>query len=194
MLQSINEDLLVYLNSFTNSEIIKDLIYIFADLPIFFLPIFLIVAWIYYSYNLADNSKKNLLIIFYATILSVSISMLIQQFIYMDRPEVHLANIWNLILEHIPDASFPSDHASVSVAFLVSILLFGYKKIFWIYLPFVVIMLLSRVSAWVHWPFDILAWIIVWIISSMILFKLRYNKLLEEINNFLIKLASYIKL
>jgi undecaprenyl-diphosphatase len=65
------------------------------------------------------------------------------------------------LLDHIPDASFPSDHASVSVAFLTALYLTGYKKVFWAFMPWVILMNLCRVIAGVHWPFDILAGTIV---------------------------------
>jgi len=36
----------------------------------------------------------------------------------VDRPEEHLKAGGKLLLDHLPDASFPSDHATVSIAFL----------------------------------------------------------------------------
>ncbi|MDQ7023403.1 MAG: hypothetical protein Q9M97_07925 [Candidatus Gracilibacteria bacterium] len=56
---------------------------------------------------------------------------LIQQFIIVERPEQHLGAGAKLLLDHLPDASFPSDHATVSIAFLTGLLLSGYKKYFW---------------------------------------------------------------
>jgi hypothetical protein len=68
---SINVSVLNYLNSFANNEIIKQIIYIFADAPIFFLPVFLITYWIYYTYKkeISESDKfekkSNLLFITY---------------------------------------------------------------------------------------------------------------------------------
>ena len=50
-------------------------------------------------------------------------------------------------MSHVPDASFPSDHATVSIAFLTSLFLANYKRIGLIFLPFVIIMNLSRIIA-----------------------------------------------
>ena len=103
--------------------------------------------------------------------------------------------MWQLLLNHVPDASFPSDHATVSVAFLTSLFLFWYKNIWFIYLPFVIIMIISRVILWVHWPFDIIAWSLVWIFSSFIIFKyISQIKFIKNLNKFIIKIMWYIKL
>jgi undecaprenyl-diphosphatase len=100
-----------------------------------------------------------------------------------------------LLLNHIPDASFPSDHATVSIAFLTSLFLSWFKNVWYFFTPFVILMLLSRVILWVHWPFDILAWISVWIFSSFITFKYLVKiKFINKINQFIIKTMWYIKL
>jgi membrane-associated phospholipid phosphatase len=48
-------------------------------------------------------------------------------------------------MSHIPDASFPSDHTAVSIAFVTALFLSGYKKIAIIFLPFALIMNVSRI-------------------------------------------------
>jgi hypothetical protein len=50
--------------------------------------------WIYYSFyrvetNIVDK-KQNLIFIFYGIVLSLFISLLIQHFVQVDRPEQHL--------------------------------------------------------------------------------------------------------
>ena len=207
MLGNINKDLLISLNSLTEYESIQTIVYCFSDIPIFFIPIFLIISWLYYSYNkktifiseihLTKNllEKENLLYILYSVVIWIFVSLLIQQVIVVDRPEEALKWIWSLILNHIPDASFPSDHATVSVAFLSGLFFAGYKKTWLYFTPFVIIMLLSRVILWVHWPFDILAWAFVWYISSYITFKylIKFN-FINKINQFIIKIMTIIKL
>ena len=193
-IQTINQNLLFYFNSFAINPVVKAMVIIFADLPIFFLPIFLVWYWIYYTKTRESNKKGNLLFIFYSTVIAIVINMIIQKFIYIQRP---LAFLWakaHFILNHIPDASFPSDHASVWFAFLVSLYLFGYKKIYYYFLPIVLVMLLSRVIAWVHWPFDIVAWIIVWIVSAYIVYMMKNLGFIKKLNSYIIKIAQSIKL
>jgi membrane-associated phospholipid phosphatase len=72
--------------------------------------------------------------------------------------------------------------------------LFGYKKSAFTILPFFIIMLLSRIIAWVHWPLDIIVWSIVWIFSSFIIFKNTDFYIFKNINKVFLKIASFIKL
>jgi len=199
MINEINKNTLVYLNSLSEHVFFENMVYIFVDSPIFFLPVFLLWAWIYTTYKkqkkYEEALKSNLLFIFYGTTIALLISLWIQQVILIERPETVLVWTGKLLLKHIPDASFPSDHATVSVAFLTWLFLAHYKKIGYIFLPFVVLMNISRVIAWVHWPFDIVAWTLIWILWSFIAFKiLSKSKLVKILNQFIIRTLSYIKL
>ncbi len=191
---NINKELLIYINSLWENKIIEKIVLIFADSPIFFLPIFLIVYWIYYWIKNIDK-QKNLLFIFYSCVIWILIALIIQNLIHVERPETIIWWTWKLLLKHIPDASFPSDHATVSVAFLTWLFLAKYKKTFWTFLAFVIIMNISRIIAWVHWPFDILIWSIIWLISALISFKvLTKIKIIKTLNKQIIKLSKIFKL
>lgn len=192
--QEINIPLLWYLNSFTENKIIWDIVFFMSDAPIFIIPIFLVWFWFYFNFKKEKKSKNKLLFVFYSTILAILISLFIQQFVDLDRPEESLKASWKMILDHIPDASFPSDHASVWLAFLVSLFLFGFIKIAFIILPFFVVMLLSRIAGWVHWPFDIMVWSLVWIFSAFLVYKSQNIIIFKKINDCILKLTSYFKL
>lgn len=195
-MKELNKELLLYLNSLLDNPIIEKIALLFADFPIFFLPIFLVIMWIYYTYKDKNIYKKiNLLFIFYSCVIAVILNIVIKCFTNVERPETVIEWVWKLLLDHIPNASFPSDHSAVWIAFVVWLFFAWYKKTSTIFLIPVIIMLISRVILWVHWPTDILAWIIVWIISAFISFKiLKNNKIIKKLNNLLLKIASYIKL
>ena len=195
MIQNINKEILIYLNSLTEIYSTEILVWLFSDLPIFFLPTFLISMWFYYIYKKNKENKNNLILIFFSVIIALAINLIIQQFILLERPEEAIKWIWKLLLNHIPDASFPSDHASVSFSFLFSLFFYWYKKTWFYFLPFVILMNLSRIIAWVHWPFDIVAWAIIWYFSSYITFNfLTTQKLVKKVNAFIIKTLAFIKL
>ena len=193
---NIFSEINIYISACLNDLVItnnlESSVWFFADAPIFFLPIFLIISWIFYTYKISDNWKKSdLLNIFFSIIIAIIVSLLIQQVVDISRPE----SIIKPILEHIPDASFPSDHATVSFAFLAWLFLSWYKKVGYIFSVFVIIMNFSRVAWWVHWLFDIIAWAIIWILSSIFVFKyLKNTNTIININKFIIKLMNYIKL
>ena len=183
----------------------------FADSPIFFLPFFFVFYWIYYekfyktdkkfsqkiknffskNEKISIKEKKNwLLLMVYSIIFWVLINLTIQLFFFFDRPELLITPI----LQHIPDASFPSDHSTVSFAFLFWLFFAGYKKIFWTFLPFVILMNTARIAGWVHWFFDILAWIIIWFFVVLTIFKNKNSKIIAKLNDFFINLAKFFKL
>jgi undecaprenyl-diphosphatase len=195
IIQNLNTEWLQYFNSFSKNPIIENIVWVFADAPIFFIPIFLIVVWITLSYKKQQKKKEDLLFILYSCILGIVIALLIQHFVHFDRPENYIIHTWKLLLKHIPDASFPSDHTIVGFAFLTSLYLANYKKVFYIFLPFVFIMVLSRIIAWVHWPFDIIVWILIWIFSSFITFKfIKKLEIIKKLNTMIMKIASFVKL
>lgn len=199
MFQEINTAVLIKLNSLWKYDFFQYTVSIFADGPIFFIPIFLSGAWIYYTYKNPNKNKEinkiNLLLIFYSSILSIIIALIIQQIITVERPETIVEQAWTLLLKHIPDASFPSDHATMSVAFITSLFLTWHKNIGYFFLPFVTLMNLSRIIAWIHWPSDIIWGIIVWVFAAIVVCKWwRKNKYLKICNQFIIHTLAYIKL
>jgi len=195
-MQEINETLLIYLNSLLENKFIEKIALIFADSPIFFLPIFLVFMWFYYTYKQKNIDKKNdLIFIFYSCAIALIINYLIKTFVDIERPETVLEWVGKLLLDHIPDASFPSDHAWIWIAFLTSLFLAWYKKVWYLFLIPAILMIISRVIVWVHWPLDIVVWSIVWIVSAFTSFKLlkRY-KYVNDFNNLVLKLLKFIKM
>ncbi len=165
-MQELNILMFQFLNNLSAFSFIAKITPLLADYPILFLPLFLVSLWIYHSFYKKNSEKKlGLMYIFYACVLALTFSLIIQQFIHLERPETAITSAGKLLMKHIPDASFPSDHASVSVAFLTALFLTGYRKVFFAFLPWVILMLVSRVIVGVHWPFDIVAGIIIGILS-----------------------------
>lgn len=192
--QNINIPGLEFMSSLTENPVLAAIIFYMADLPIFIIPLFLAGSWIFYAVKKQNSPKEILLFIFYSMVLSILISTFIQQFVDLDRPEESIKNAGRLILEHIPDASFPSDHASVGISFITSLFLFWYVRFALTLTPFFILMLLSRISGGLHWPLDILVGSIVGILSAFSIYKWRNLNILKKTNTFLIQIASFLKL
>lgn len=195
-MQEINEQIFIFLHNFSQDRIWEVFFWILADFPIFFLPIFLSGLWLYYTY--IEKSKKNkmrLLHIFYACLLGIIGSYIIKMFVDIERPEEYLQQTGDLLLSKIPEKSFPSDHATVSFAFLTALFFTHYKKVWYIFLPLVIIMNISRIIIGVHWPLDILAGTILWITSGTVFFRyFSQLKFVKMLDSFIIKTLGYIKL
>ena len=187
----VNNNVAIFLNSFVLENNLEKVIWFFSDTPIFFLPIFLLWFWFYFTFKNYNKSKKqDLLFIFYSVILAMIFNAIIKIFVTIDRPE----SIIKPILTHIPDKSFPSDHATVSFAFLFALFAAWYKKTFWLFLPFVLIMNLSRIAGWIHWFWDVIVGMILGLISVIIIFKNKRNIIFERLNYFILKIMKYMKL
>jgi len=191
LIWDINNSVAVYLNDFIINNHLEKIIWLFSDAPIFFLPVFLLWAWLYWTFKEKNNDKKeNILFIFYSVVVWLILNTFIKIFIFEHRPE------WIIkpILTHVPDNSFPSDHATVSFSFLFALYAAWYKKTFWIFMPFVVLMNFSRIAGWIHWFFDIIVWLILGVIAVFIVFKNTENKYILKLNQFILKIMSFIKL
>jgi len=191
LIWNINNNISIYLNNFVVNNHLEKIIWIFSDAPIFFLPIFLLTVWFYYTFKEKNiKEKENILFIFYSVVLAILLNSFIKIFIQEKRPDTLITPI----LQHVPDNSFPSDHATVSFSFLFALYSAGYKKTFWLFLPFVIIMNFSRIAWWLHWFFDIFVWMILGLIAVCIVFTNTKTKFFTKINEFILKLTSYIKL
>lgn len=192
----LNTQLFYYLHSFSQNTAGGKIFWIFADFPIFFLPLFLSGMWLYYTFTKSPVTNKIMLLhIFYACVFAIIGSYIIKSFIDIDRPEQYLKNTSELLLSKIPAKSFPSDHASVSFAFLTALFFTNYKKVWYVFLPLVIVMNISRIIVWVHWPLDILAGSILGIISSLLFFTyISQLKFVKTLDSFIIKILHFIKL
>lgn len=170
-----------------------------ADFIVFLLPVFLVVLYVFWIYNKKNNYKMYALRIFSSATIAAVINILFQVFLNKSRPETALEGAQRLILKHLPTMSFPSDHAAVSMAFAVWILIWIWmlknqkqaKIITYIWIFFIIAsiaMSVARVMVGIHWPTDILAWWIVGIIAAYC----AYYVLPEKILQFLIKIEENI--
>ncbi len=151
--------------------------------------------WLYYVIKNNNQQKKGLLLLFYSTLLALFINVIIQNIVDFDRPESVLQGVGYLILNHIPDASFPSDHTAVSIAFATALFLTGYRKIAYIFFPIACFMNISRIISGVHWPLDVIVETIVGVLSGYVIcVVLEKNKYLKNISEFLLKIAKIFKL
>ena len=175
-------------------EMISSLAPIFADIFVILYPIFLVSIYIYAMIAKKPLLKQGSLYIFFATLIAVLINIWVQLFFYKERPIVALNQIEveeTLLHEILPTSSFPSDHAVVSMAFAMATLLwwlYNKRKFFtWSWIFFIIvslIMTLCRIFTLVHWPSDILAWLVLWVLIPLILMirPIRYALLRYVIN------------
>lgn len=172
------KSIMTFLNHFiSQNNIIFSASSILSDAIVFSFPIILVFLTIYGWKQKKQVLQEIAFIIFMSSGTAAVINLLIQSFVSKDRPE---SLPWlQLVLNHLPTMSFPSDHAAVAMAFSVSFLLLLSRysrnyKIIWILLCIgSIIMGICRTAVAVHWPTDIIVW---WTIGIASAYLINYVK------------------
>jgi membrane-associated phospholipid phosphatase len=136
--------------------------------------------------------KESAVWIFVAAMASTVFNMLIQVFLVKDRPDIVMDLMYQkredlILYDYLPEASFPSDHATMSMAIAVATLVWGlrYKKQWYVYFSvflFVIsgIMGYARISIGIHWPTDVIGGYVVGIMIPLVLFLPRVYRVLKK--------------
>lgn len=150
------------LNHLVNDPTVFKIVSILADIFVFTYPLLLLGLFIYGMKKAKKEFQYGSISIFISVVCATLITLVVQQLIWKERPE-SLPGL-DLILQHVPTISFPSDHATISMAIAVGTFLvarqMGWKKIrllSFFLLSVSVLMCLSRVAVAIHRPTDILA-------------------------------------
>ncbi|WP_182418249.1 undecaprenyl-diphosphatase [Bartonella sp. HY038] len=122
---------------------------------LYFIPLHLLLLW----FAGGKFERRAALTIVASIITGLFIGYLISLGFYRERPFV--AGIVEALIHHSPNASFPSNHATICAAYFFSLYLLRYKMAAKFALGLLVLVCWGRIFVGVHYPFDILAGIIV---------------------------------
>lgn len=160
---------------------IADFYPIGADIFVFVYPIFLTYWYLRGMITKNKLFKQDALIIFFSCLFSVIVNILSQQFFDKQRPIYELGTVVvdkdTILHQFLPVTSFPSDHAVVTFSIAMATLLLALRshnknlKIWSGFLfVFAVITGLCRIGTTVHRTTDILAGVVVGLLTPIILF------------------------
>ncbi|OOM75221.1 undecaprenyl-diphosphatase [Clostridium sp. BL-8] len=150
----MNMELFRIINNLANKNAVLDKIMIFfsTDVPYIFMAIIAIV-FITGLTQKNCNSRKTAVNTFIITVINLILSFIIGNIYYVDRPFVH--NKVNLLVPHVQDASFPSDHATGTMS--IALGLEKYNKVLSVILTIISILVgFSRVYVGNHYPTDVI--------------------------------------
>ncbi|MCX6823478.1 MAG: phosphatase PAP2 family protein [candidate division SR1 bacterium] len=164
---------------------------ILADVFVLTYPVFLVILYVYGMITKKLQYKISAVFIFFGTLLSAIVNLLIQYFIIEARPNVVLGlpDLKHETIFHkfLPSSSFPSDHAAVSMGIAFSSIVWGVKNKDKKYIRFGIILILfslitsfSRLTTGVHWITDVIGGSIVGIIVPWILMNKKIYRLIDS--------------
>jgi len=160
---------LVDVNSLFQIELIK----YSSDSGVFLVAALLVAYWLYWAYKKDDSHKEDALLIFYSIGFAFIIYMILNNFLPL-RPRPETVSAIRPLVDHLPDNSFPSWHAIFAWAAVLAFFIYSRHK-FYPYLVLIVsvFMLVSRILAWVHYPWDILVGFAIGFFGAWFVYYLR---------------------
>lgn len=173
----MNMEIFRWINNLANKNVYLDKVMLFFSKDMIY--IFAAIVVLVFLLGIAKKDKKirgvavNTVVL---TAINLTLAYFIGMIYYIDRPFVH--NKVNLLYPHVNDASFPSDHATVTMSITLGVN--KYNKLVGAVLTILTIITgFSRVYVGHHSPFDIIgSYIIVFIISYIYNAKLS-NKVIK---------------
>jgi undecaprenyl-diphosphatase len=178
-----------------SNHMVVVLVKFLADFWILFVAGLLVVLWLYWVYKKDDSYKETSLYIFYTIIFSFIVYLILNLWLPL-RPRPETVSVIRPLVDHLPDNSFPSWHGIFAWAAIVACFAYLKKKcVSYTVVIISIIMLVCRVIAWIHYPWDVLVWLILWLILGCIFIKVNKNKFVADyLIAYPIKLIKYIKL
>lgn len=184
MFNQLNVGIFNFINQLAGRNIILDNIGIMLAK---YLPFVFILILLYLWFKDIEY-KKIVLYSTYSAILGILLNFLITLFYFHPRP--FMEHIGTLLINHIPDSSFPSDHTTFMLSIAFMFLYFKKTRNLGIVLSLLGILGgIARIFSGIHFPFDIFGSFIVAVIVSYAIFLSRTE--LHKINKLI--LNTYFK-
>lgn len=183
----MNTDMFRFINNLANRNAALDQVMIFFSkyVPYIFM-LLLGLVFILGVTQKKEEYRKASINTFVITVINLALSFIIGSVYYVDRPFVH--NKVNLLVPHVKDASFPSDHATGTMS--IALGLEKYNRIFGIIMMILSIVVgFSRVYVGNHYPSDVIgAYIMVFVTNYLysLVLKDKIEKLYTKIEKLLL--------
>ncbi|MDR4947151.1 undecaprenyl-diphosphatase [Neobacillus cucumis] len=136
----------------------------------FAFPIFALVLLLMWFLG-KEKEKYTVVYAAITAVIGLVINSVLGHIFYENRPFV--THHVHLLVQHAKDSSFPSDHATGTFSIALAILWRKHRKIGMGMLLFAICTGISRVYVGNHYPFDVLASIIVSLVVSGLVFSLQ---------------------
>lgn len=197
----LGKDVLVQFNKrFVSQDILVSIAPVLADGVVLTFPVLLVVRYLWWVKHANDTYKYWAFYVMTSAAVVSLVALFIQEVVEKSRPEGYIGNADLLIMDHLPTAPFPSDHASVWFAVAMATILrakkndiktllyIGYALFVW-----AIIMSFARVGVGIHRPTDVIAWCVLWCLIAFVLQKKTlWDLLVNRVYKPLVSLQKWI--
>ena len=170
MLERVNHFIFNEINGFAGYNLVIDML---AKIIAEYLPLLFILPLVLHWFSRRDGgSRIDLLFTGYCAFLAMLINFLITLFYFHPRP--FMLHMGKTLIEHGPETSFPSDHATFMFSIAFAFIAFKGQWKTGVILSFLALFGgIARVFVGVHFPLDIIGSLGVGLISTIIIFALK---------------------
>lgn len=157
----INQDLFFKINNLAGIHIWLDRLAIFFAVYVGYI----LLAFLIYLWLTRPDSKRMVVVALIAAIFARLVITNIIRFLYVHPRPFDVMQVRQLISES--GSSFPSGHAAFFFALSAVVYIYD-RKLGWVFFVISALMGFARIYVGVHWPFDILAGVVVGILVSLV--------------------------
>lgn len=181
-LENININLFKLINGSNNSpEIIILFAKFCAEYLLYAIPLFLLVSWIFGDYKKRETALKATFVAFIALGFGQIIITI------YPHPRPFMIGLGHQLIPHLPESSFPSDHAMLFSAITFTYLFAKEYLIGLIWLIATLSVSWARVYLGVHFPFDMIGAYIVSFLALII-----FNPIWSKIGKYIMDISIEI--
>jgi undecaprenyl-diphosphatase len=161
-----------WLNSFAGQNAALDAAMIF--ITSFGVPIMIVlVALQWWSKRPREHMRHAAVAAGLSFLLGLAIAQIILLFIHRMRP--YDAGVSHLLITPTVDWSFPSDHATASLAIVAAFVLYGFRRWTYIFLAMATLVCFSRIFVGMHYATDIVGGAVVALVAAIVV-KTAYRQ------------------
>lgn len=172
--ERLNYQIFELINQLALKNSLLDNLMIFSSKVLPYLMAMLICVIFLYGVLRRDaESRKNAIITALLLAINLAINFLVGCFVYIPRPFV--SHKVNLLFPHVPDSSFPSDHAAVTMSTAVGLIRVN-RILGWVCVILSLLVGFSRIYVGHHYPLDVLTSYLIVIVTNVLFHRFLESK------------------